>query len=81
MASEHPLNGVEALLFDVFGTVVDWRGSVAKELEILNPGLSNKGTSHFNELGAIILTSVLVFTFLDWDKFALEWRQGYYSKT
>lgn len=54
---------------------------MAKELEILNPGLSNKGTSHFNELGAIILTSVLVFTFLDWDKFALEWRQGYYSKT
>jgi len=29
------LQGVEALIFDVFGTVVDWRGSVTKELEDL----------------------------------------------
>ncbi|KAK7028522.1 hypothetical protein R3P38DRAFT_2936938 [Favolaschia claudopus] len=28
-----PLSGVQALLFDVFGTVVDWHGSVTKELE------------------------------------------------
>ncbi|KAK7012599.1 Haloacid type II [Favolaschia claudopus] len=28
-----PLPGVQALLFDVFGTVVDWHGSVTKELE------------------------------------------------
>ncbi|KIK54204.1 hypothetical protein GYMLUDRAFT_48876 [Collybiopsis luxurians FD-317 M1] len=27
------LEGVEALIFDVFGTTVDWRGSVTKELE------------------------------------------------
>ena len=26
-----PLDGVRALLFDVFGTVVDWRGGVARE--------------------------------------------------
>jgi 2-haloacid dehalogenase len=26
-----PLNGVRALVFDVFGTVVDWRGGVARE--------------------------------------------------
>jgi 2-haloacid dehalogenase len=26
-----PLNGVRALLFDVFGTVVDWRNGVARE--------------------------------------------------
>jgi 2-haloacid dehalogenase len=26
-----PLNGVRALLFDVFGTVVDWRSGVARE--------------------------------------------------
>ncbi|KAJ7676559.1 HAD-like domain-containing protein [Mycena polygramma] len=29
------LNDVKALLFDVFGTVVDWRGSVTRELEAL----------------------------------------------
>jgi 2-haloacid dehalogenase len=27
-----PLDGVKALVFDVFGTVVDWRGSVAREV-------------------------------------------------
>lgn len=26
---------VDALLFDVFGTVVDWHGSVVKELQTL----------------------------------------------
>jgi hypothetical protein len=29
------LTEVQALLFDVFGTVVDWRGSVTQELEAL----------------------------------------------
>ncbi|KAJ3740295.1 haloacid dehalogenase [Lentinula detonsa] len=29
------LRGVEVLIFDVFGTVVDWRGSVTRELEQL----------------------------------------------
>ncbi|KAJ3545088.1 hypothetical protein NM688_g5666 [Phlebia brevispora] len=33
------LQGVEALLFDVFGTVVDWQGSVAQELKARNPGV------------------------------------------
>ncbi|KAJ3485502.1 hypothetical protein NLI96_g4920 [Meripilus lineatus] len=59
MADEHPLQGVEALLFDVFGTVVDWRGSVTKEMGLLNPDLPNE----------------------DWDQFAGEWREGYYTRT
>ncbi|THU78573.1 haloacid dehalogenase [Dendrothele bispora CBS 962.96] len=29
----HPLDGVEVLVFDVFGTVADWRSSVIRELE------------------------------------------------
>ena len=29
------LRGVKALVFDVFGTVVDWRTSVASEVEAL----------------------------------------------
>lgn len=31
-----PIPPVKALLFDVFGTVVDWRSSVAREIEALN---------------------------------------------
>jgi hypothetical protein len=29
----NPLAGVEALAFDVFGTVVDWLGTISRELE------------------------------------------------
>lgn len=43
MADAHPLDGVEALLFDVFGTVVDWRGSVSREVSLLNEDLPNEG--------------------------------------
>ena len=34
---EDPLDGVEAYLFDVFGTVVDWYGSVSRGLEACAP--------------------------------------------
>ncbi len=37
------LDGVRALVFDVFGTVVDWRGSVAREGRMLGEA---KGISH-----------------------------------
>src|SRR5436190_177313 len=38
IASVAGTNGVKALVFDVFGTVVDWRGGVAREAEaILKP--------------------------------------------
>ena len=30
-----PLNGVKALFFDVFGTLVDWRNGVAREAELV----------------------------------------------
>jgi 2-haloacid dehalogenase len=33
MRAEAPLLGLEALFFDVFGTLVDWRSSVARETE------------------------------------------------
>lgn len=32
MTDTHPLADVEAFLFDVFGTVVDWQGSVSEQL-------------------------------------------------
>ena len=30
--SEVPVSQIKALTFDVFGTVVDWRGSVSREI-------------------------------------------------
>jgi 2-haloacid dehalogenase len=35
MLVEAPILGVRALFFDVFGTLVDWRSSVAREAELL----------------------------------------------
>jgi len=31
-------DGIKALAFDVFGTVVDWRGSILRELEVFGAG-------------------------------------------
>jgi 2-haloacid dehalogenase len=39
------LNGVRALVFDVFGTVVDWRAGVAREAE---PFLARHGAAHID---------------------------------
>ena len=40
----NPLEGVEAYVFDVFGTVVDWYGSVTRALEGGAPeALKNEG--------------------------------------
>ena len=33
MANTHPLSQIKALTFDVFGTVVDWRKSIAQEIK------------------------------------------------
>src|SRR5262245_33710204 len=35
MKSQSPLSSVKALVFDTFGTVVDWRSSIAKEIDEL----------------------------------------------
>ena len=29
------MDGIRALVFDVFGTLVDWRGSIAREARVL----------------------------------------------
>ena len=40
MLADTPILGVRALFFDVFGTLVDFRTSVAREAErILSPGV------------------------------------------
>ncbi|KAK0470767.1 HAD-like domain-containing protein [Armillaria novae-zelandiae] len=59
------MEGVEALTFDVFGTVVDWHGSVSAELKVLGEELA---------LGGAFLAA-------DWDAFATEWRKGYLDNT
>ncbi|KAL5532703.1 hypothetical protein ACEPAF_4477 [Sanghuangporus sanghuang] len=61
------LEDVQALTFDVFGTVVDWHGSVVRELK------KRALQSNSDELKK--------FTDKDWSDFAEEWRRGYTIKT
>lgn len=71
---------LEALLFDVFGTVVDWHGSVTKELAQL--GLKHPDLSFGEQLTWIEDGSrTLTVDTKDRDDFAREWRAGYLSYT
>lgn len=40
--SRNPLDEVRVLAFDVFGTVVDWCGSIAKEVERIKPDIDGQ---------------------------------------
>ncbi|EJD02361.1 haloacid dehalogenase [Fomitiporia mediterranea MF3/22] len=68
MSSEvNPLKDVQALTFDVFGTVVDWHGSVVSELKQQAAKSASKEVNSYTEK--------------DWSDFAKEWRMGYRTKT
>jgi 2-haloacid dehalogenase len=42
MAADSPILGVQALFFDVFGTMVDWRTSIARESKLLLEPLGHR---------------------------------------
>jgi len=58
----------DVLLFDVFGTVVDWSGSVSSELSDWS-----KSTPHS-------LPNVAPLTSINWLAFTQAWRKGYYTR-
>jgi 2-haloacid dehalogenase len=66
-----PLAKVKGLVFDVFGTVVDWRPSVTEEL---NLRAYRKASS---DLPRDLKARVQALSEDDWDKFAQEWRDSY----
>ncbi|KAL7949606.1 HAD-like domain-containing protein [Trichoderma barbatum] len=71
-----PLINVRALLFDVFGTVVDWRSSVTDEFSLRTfRKLSSEG------LSAALKTRLEGLTQRDWDDFIQEWRNSYIAFT
>lgn len=75
------LQKVKALLFDVFGTVVDWRSTIHAELiqrarnKIESPG--------FQGFPQELQARLKGLTDDDWAKFAQEWRNSYgtFTKT
>jgi hypothetical protein len=74
------LRGVEALIFDVFGTVVDWFGSVTAELREFGRGKNFSGLCTRNpDIATQIHWNSTDSE--DWQAFAKEWRQGYLETT
>lgn len=61
----HRLPPIRALIFDVFGTVVDWRSSLIRECRALAK------TVHRGRRAEKVRLDV------DWDAFADAWRAGY----
>ena len=75
------MDQVKALLFDVFGTVVDWRSSVILELEALGEksGIAPGNLPRETFLKLQVKDHTIGTT--DWAKFVHEWRMGYVVNT
>lgn len=69
------LQGVRALLFDVFGTVVDWRSSVVAALA--EHARAKTDSPAFAGLPAALQRRLRELTDRDWASFAQEWRDSY----
>ncbi|CAO1597427.1 hypothetical protein XANCAGTX0491_001234 [Xanthoria calcicola] len=69
------INPPKALLFDVFGTLVDWRTTVTHTL-------STQAAHALNSPSASVPTSVRLFaSTISWPDFAQEWRDTYKAFT
>ncbi|TFB07295.1 hypothetical protein CCMA1212_000992 [Trichoderma ghanense] len=74
---------VKALLFDVFGTLVDWRSSVTDELSlrVFRKQQSSSSSSSETHLSPALRTRLEALTQSDWDRFVQEWRDSYIAFT
>jgi 2-haloacid dehalogenase len=75
------MDQVKALLFDVFGTVVDWRSSVASELEALGDKSGIAPGNFTKRLFFYLTIKIIILGTTDWAKFAHDWRMGYVINT
>lgn len=67
-----------ALFFDVFGTCVDWRTTVVKELEAQAHAALNSATA---SLASRVRLTASDMTAGHWELFAQQWRDGYQKFT
>ncbi|KAF2102054.1 haloacid dehalogenase [Rhizodiscina lignyota] len=71
MSSSQPIKG---LFFDVFGTCVDWRGTVTRGLEDASSKALNAATS---SIPSAVRMKASNMTVGDWGTFAQKWRTTY----
>jgi 2-haloacid dehalogenase len=67
-----------ALLFDVFGTCVDWRTTVTQALDAASHAALNSATA---SLASRVRLRASDMSPAHWGKFAQEWRDGYKAFT
>ncbi|KAK7943428.1 haloacid dehalogenase [Apiospora aurea] len=77
MTDATPLPGVQALLFDVFGTVVDWRSTVVAELIKRDREKRDAPASSSNSSPPSLQARLAELTDQDWATFAQQWRTSY----
>ncbi|KAH8727835.1 HAD-like domain-containing protein [Phaeosphaeriaceae sp. PMI808] len=63
-----------ALFFDVFGTCVDWRSTVVRELHTQSHASLNAATA---SLASTVRLTALDMTIEQWGTFAQQWRNSY----
>ncbi|KAK5070730.1 hypothetical protein LTS08_000377 [Lithohypha guttulata] len=68
-------NPPKALLFDVFGTCVDWRSTVTT---FLSKTAEDTLSSSSSSLPSLVRTTAPT---IDWGEFAWQWRKSYYEFT
>ncbi|TGJ85170.1 hypothetical protein E0Z10_g3596 [Xylaria hypoxylon] len=69
------LKGVKTLMFDVFGTVVDWRSTVHDEL--IKRARDKIASQAFKEIPEPLQSRLKDISDEDWDTFTEEWRASY----
>lgn len=73
--SDAGLKDVRALTFDVFGTVVDWRSTIHREL--IESARNKIASPAFGNLPAPLQTRFQSISDDQWGIFAQEWRDSY----
>lgn len=85
MTDKEPV--IKALVFDVFGTVVDWRSSVIGELKGaekrfgIQEGMSERVVMAAIEPLSLDVNVASIPGATDWARFAQLWRNGYIQTT
>ena len=74
------LAGVEVLVFDVFGTVADWRENVIRQFTEIGRKYA-VGQSLPRLIDDLRKATAIFSESVDWKAFADEWRSGYLVHT
>ncbi len=75
------MEDIQAFIFDVFGTVVDWRTTIVEELRVQG---NRCGASSINQPKASpesFVDHTVDLDKIDWNEFAGDWRTAFWVAT